>query len=213
MEDYVKKTIEFYDEHADEYEENTRSLADKEWQQKFISLLRKGTEVLDVGCAFGRDTAYFVRKGFKATGIDLSRALIAKAEEEVKDAKFSVMDMRFLAFPAKKFGGVWCSASFFHLKKEHAPRALSEFARVLKKGGYLYMNLKTGKGQKMIKDKRYSGAKKFYAYYSTHEIQKLLVDAGFSIIEVDEPHIKKGGHVGGEYCDLDAIYIVARRDE
>ncbi|MCC6323403.1 class I SAM-dependent methyltransferase [Candidatus Nomurabacteria bacterium] len=72
----------------------------------FISLLPKGAHILDVGCGGGRDAKYFIKKGFKVTGIDMSSVLINIAKKEVPKASFKEMDILKLDFPINSFDAV-----------------------------------------------------------------------------------------------------------
>ena len=56
------------------------------WQEgtdAFLSLLPKGSTVLDVGCGGGIKTKYIADKGFKAAGIDFSEEMIKVAKREL----------------------------------------------------------------------------------------------------------------------------------
>jgi ubiquinone/menaquinone biosynthesis C-methylase UbiE len=182
MKGYIRKTIEFYDRNVEEYIRNTRKLPEKKWLKMFVSCLPEKSRVLDLGCAFGRDCKFFIDKGFETHGADLSSKLIEKARETVKGVKFYVMDLINLKFKQDYFDGVWCSATLVHLKKEDIPEALIEIRRVLKKGGVLYLSLKEGTGEKLIKDERYGGAEKFYSYFTENEIKDLLAKNNFKLL-------------------------------
>jgi len=206
MEKYIKKTIKFYDKNIEEYTKNTVKLQDKNVLKKFVAYLPKKARILDLGCGFGRDCKFFIKKGFDTYGVDFSSEMIRKAKKYAKSAKFFVMDMRKLSFENEFFSGIWCSAALLHLKKKDAVKALQEIKRVLKKGGLLYLSLKSGKGEKIVKDKRYKGASKFYAYYSKKEITDLLKKNNFKIIEFEMKKSKKGA-----YRYTDTIYLIAKK--
>ena len=98
MKKYLKKTIEFYDKNVDEYIKNTIDLQDIDWLDKFSSYLSHGSKVLDIGCAYGRDSKYFVKNGFETYGIDLSKKMIEKAKMFEPNAEYFAMDMLDLDF-------------------------------------------------------------------------------------------------------------------
>jgi SAM-dependent methyltransferase len=58
--------------------------------------------VLDVGCGYGRHAVEFARHGYKVTGLDLSKRMLAAAEEAARsaqvEAKFVEADMRQLSY-------------------------------------------------------------------------------------------------------------------
>lgn len=206
MKQYIRKTIEFYDRSVEEYIENTKNLQGRKWLEKFISYLPKKARVLDLGCAYGRDCKFFVNKGLETHGVDLSPKMIEKARSYVKNAKFHIMDMLDLKFKESFFDGVWCSATLLHVKKKEVPKALSEIKRVLKKGGVLYLALKEGKGEKVIKDERYKGAEKFYSYFTENEIKEILNKNGFRTVDFQIAFYKDGYRK-----DAGRIYLIARK--
>lgn len=206
MKNYIRSTIDFYDQNIDEYVANTITLHDDLWIEKFTSLLPKNGMILDIGCAFGRDVKILDKKGFNTVGIDLSTKMIEKAHSFYPEGKFRVMDMMNLDLDDSTFDGIWCSATLLHLKKKDAMKAIREMSRVLKPTGYLYLNLKEGRGEKIINDDRYKNAKKFYSYYSKEEIRKVLNGNKFFIKEIKSIIDKKD-----RYKNTGIIYLIAKK--
>ena len=93
------------------------------------------------------------------------------------------MDMRQLAFPDHRFGGIWCMASLLHLPKADAPLALSEMLRVLTPGGALLLTLQEGAGEVWEENRFFGATQRFFARYSQDEAAKMLRAAGFSIVD------------------------------
>ena len=121
MEPHIKKTIDSYDKTVKGYIERTDPLYREERVKLFLDLIDQnsdGKEILDMGCAQGRDAEKLVEKGYNVTGIDLSENFIELARQRVPKAEFKLMDMRKLEFNDKKFDGVWASASFVHIPKQ-----------------------------------------------------------------------------------------------
>lgn len=208
MKDYVKKTINFYDTSFDEYFIKTLNLQDKSWLERFISCLSPSSRILDIGCAFGRDSKYFSENGFETYRIDLSTKMIEKAKEFSPLSKFFVMDMMDLKFENNFFDGIWCSAALLHLNKKDAQIAIEEFKRVLKNGGILYLNLKEGQGEKYITDDRYNNVQKFYSYYSESEIKNILNKNNFKI---EDSLIEK--NPTNDYNRSGKIFLIAQNQK
>ena len=204
---YIKDTINFYDQNIDEYVKKTAELQDKNWLNKFTSYLPTNGSVLDIGCAFGRDTIFFASKEYASFGIDLSEKMISKAKKSIPSAKFYVMNMLDLKFETSFFDGIWCSATLLHLNKDDALKSLSEMKRVLKPEGIIYLNLKEGNGEKIIIDNRYKNAKKFYSYYTETEIKNMLANHGFKILD-----FKLEKTPEQDYRDTGIIYLIAKND-
>lgn len=184
MKPYIKTTINFYDKYLKEYIKNTKNLQNKEFIKDFISLLSKNARVLDLGCAWGRDSKIFVKHNLKTYGVDLSKNMIKYAKKYAPKADFKVMDILSLKFKKDFFDGVWASASLLHLKKKDIPKALKQIKKVLKLSGIFYINLKEGKGEELTRDQRYKGARKFYSYFTESEIRRLLTNNNFKIIKL-----------------------------
>lgn len=174
-------TQEFYESHAAEYEEHTRPLQPTDFLQRFLQTLSPKANILDIGCAFGRDSLCFVEKGFSVTGIDSSSALLDRARHLVPAATFLRMDMRALSFPSESFQGIWASMSLLHLHKTDVPLVLHSIYSLLLPGGTFAMSVKCGEGEGVVMDRRYGGAQKYVAYFSEREIRQSLKSVGFFV--------------------------------
>lgn len=100
--------------------------------------IKKG-KVLDVGCGQGVALKPFTEKGFSPTGITIG-------EEDYKACRkqgFNVfiMDQSFLDFDNETFDLIWCRHCLEHSFMPYY--TLSEFYRVLKPNGYLYVEVPT----------------------------------------------------------------------
>jgi len=85
--------------------------------------------LLDVGCGTGHWSAYFARKGFDVTGVDISEQMIEVARG--KGSRFQVADAQNLPFADHQFDVV---AAITALEfTAHPKRMLSEMARCVKK--------------------------------------------------------------------------------
>jgi ubiquinone/menaquinone biosynthesis C-methylase UbiE len=86
--------------------------------------------------------------------------------------------MRKMNLPENKYDGVWVCTSILNLKKKDLPLALSEFKRVLKSHGKLFISVKKGSGERIIPDKF---GKRFFSFYSLNELKELVSKSGFKI--------------------------------
>ena len=95
--------------------------------------------VLDVGCADGVFSKVILKatKAKKLTGLDVVKTSIAWAKKHWKNEKsmkFMVGDAHTLPFSNNTFDAVFCLEALEHVADPI--KALSEFKRVMKKGGY-----------------------------------------------------------------------------
>jgi len=108
--------------------------------------LGDGSTILDAGCGLGelvREIAARVGPGGSAIGVDLSEELIDRArsaaDAEGSATRFEVGDVTRLRFPDETFDAVRCERVFQHLDDKRADAAASEFVRVAKPGGRIYL--------------------------------------------------------------------------
>ena len=66
----MSQTIDYYNENADKFYENTVDADMSEQYQQFLKYLNQGAKILDFGCGSGRDSKYFIDNGYKVTAID-----------------------------------------------------------------------------------------------------------------------------------------------
>ncbi|VVB61287.1 Ubiquinone biosynthesis O-methyltransferase [uncultured archaeon] len=183
--DVVSETIETYEATAADFYKREEHFDIPEiivFADFFIKKL-KGKKILDIGCGPGRDSKYFSGNGLDVTGIDAASSFIKIASKNVPAAKFIKMDMRKLDFPGNSFDGIWACASFLHIPKSEARNTLIGISCVLKPRGILYISVKEGSEEKVLKKEEYLGRAKFFAFYTQKEFEDLIVSCGFEIIE------------------------------
>lgn len=175
-------TRDFYEKYADDFEEKTKDRQKTDWIERFIALLSKNGEVLDLGCAYGRDAETFDSKGFKVTGIDFSKVFIEKAQKRVPNAKFQIEDIRKMTLPKDCFNGVWAQSVLLHVSKTDIEKILQEIYHSLRPGGVLFLSMYIGEGEGLIQDSRYDDVEKYYSFFSEEGLKELLIKSGFSIV-------------------------------
>jgi len=181
MKEQIKKAIENYNKIAKVYADHTSEKLLQFQLNKFISLLPKSAKVLDIGSGSGRDMAYLQEEGINVIGIDISDGLIKEAKSRFNNLNIQKIDFRKTSFKASEFNGLWCMASLSDIQKAEAPKTLKEFHRILKKEGILYIAVKEGTEEKIIKKTRYN-TERFYSFYTLPELELLLKNANFEIL-------------------------------
>ncbi len=119
---------------ADEYAAHRTGYSNELYDTIANFGLRRGATILDVGCGTGIASEPFAANGFPITGIDPSRAMLAKANERLPNADLVEGVVEALPFPDERFD-VAISAGVFHWVDR--ARALPEVERVLRPGGVL----------------------------------------------------------------------------
>ena len=112
---------------------------------------RKNKAVLDLCCGTGHLSLHFLEKGYKIVGIDLSKPMLAQAEERTRkylasgQARFIQGDASHFSL-AERFGLVVSTFdSLNHLKNERALRRCIDCVHAICEGYFIFdLNTKSG---------------------------------------------------------------------
>jgi SAM-dependent methyltransferase len=102
-------------------------------------------KILDCGAGGPKPPlALFYSFGYNANGIDISGLQIKRAKEFCDKNNiridFREGDMRSIPFEDESFSHIFTQHSICHLKKDDAKKAIEEMHRVLRKGGYCFVD-------------------------------------------------------------------------
>ena len=208
MKEYIKETVDTYNDFSNEYDNVTSGLVLEEEIVRFEKLL-PGKNILEIGCGPGRDAAIFSSRGFQVTGIDITPNFIKMAKSRVPAGKFFVMDVLDMKFNKGSFDGVWAVASLHHLKRDDFSRAISMACSALKKGGILFLTLKAGIGEGFEHSSNYGNRPRFFTYFSKAELKSVLQACGFEIIDCFISNERK--RFGEQKRDIDFVACFARK--
>ncbi|MBP6944772.1 class I SAM-dependent methyltransferase [Patescibacteria group bacterium] len=180
MKKYIKNTIDVYDKLGAAYLSSVGNATPDEIHA-FIHGLPTSAKVLDVGCAGGRDSKIFADHGFYVTGIDLCEPFLQEAQNNVPSGTFIQQDVLELDFEDAYFDGIWACAVLLHLEKKDLPQVLSDFYRLLKPNGSVFIAVKQGEGERSVVDSLSGGNSRFFSFYQLAEIEALVRAAGFTV--------------------------------
>jgi SAM-dependent methyltransferase len=96
-----------------------------------------GTRVLDVATGPGWVAARAAERGASVVGIDVAEAMIARAQSAHPGLEFRRADAHELPFADASFDAVVGNLAIMHLSRPE--RAMTEFVRVLRPGGWLVL--------------------------------------------------------------------------
>lgn len=138
----MDNTIEYYNQNAEQFVQVTLSVDFAATQERFLEKLSVGAYILDFGCGSGRDTKYFLDKGYQVEATDGSAELCRLAGEHtgirVKQMLFEELD------GYEKYDGIWACSSILHLEKRVLKDVLKKMAATLKTKGVAYTSFKYG---------------------------------------------------------------------
>lgn len=150
----MNTTIEYYENNAESFSQGTLNVDFSDVQERFASLMPEDAFILDFGCGSGRDTKYFLGRGFKVDAIDGSENLCKIASEntgiEVRNMLFSELDAGEL------YDGIWACSSILHLPKEELRDVFGRMIRAVKKGGFIYTSFKYGEAEGIRKGRYFT---------------------------------------------------------
>ncbi len=136
----MDKTIEYYNQNADMFAQGTRLVDFTVVQERFRKMLPVGSRILDFGCGSGRDTKYFLEKGYQVAATDGSAELCRLAGSftgiKVKEMLFQELD------EIGVYDGIWACSSILHLPKQELLPVIQKMCIALKDNGMIYTSFK-----------------------------------------------------------------------
>lgn len=171
----MDKTLEYYDENAQSYYNNTINLDMGTTMNRFLAYLKEGDTILDLGCGSGRDSKVFIDKGFNVVSVDGSRKMCELAEKYIGQ---KVLCRTFEEIIWKDtFNGIWACASLLHVPDIKMKTVIQNLKDSLKIGGVLYCSFKLGY------EEREEG-KRTFNDYDMHSLLSTLSINGFEVLEI-----------------------------
>ena len=135
-------TLEYYDQNAEQFFKTTADVDFTGTQDRFLRCLEPGSRILDLGCGSGRDTRYFLEKGYQVDATDGSAEICRLASEYTG---IPVRQMLFTELDAEEeYDGIWACASILHLPEKELRDVMHRIGTALKEGGIFYTSFKYG---------------------------------------------------------------------
>ncbi len=138
----MNKSVDYYNKNANHYFHGTVNANMPHIYKAYLKHLPPGGKILDAGCGSGRDSLYFLEKGYQVVAFDASVEMVKRSSQLIGQA---VMLTTFEEFHWDDvFDGIWACASLLHVQKNHMIAAIENLARHLKPHGTFYMSFKYG---------------------------------------------------------------------
>lgn len=181
-----------YNEAAERYHADRSKFKSDKFLSDLNKLLKPGSIILDIGCGSGVPVAeYFIKKGHKVIGIDLSEKQIKLAKKNIPDGDFKVRDMQTLKIGEYQVNAVVSFYAIFHTPREVHQEILNKIASFLPSGGLILLTM--GAGEWEGEEDNFFGVKMWWSHYGAEKNKELIQNAGFKIIfaKVDEDEDEK----------------------
>lgn len=135
-------TLSYYNTNASSFAENTKTVLMTETWNYFTELIPQNGLILDFGCGAGRDTKFFLEKGYAVEAFDGSEVLCKIASVFTG---IQVKQMLFCDFAEKnKYDGIWACSSILHISKQKLSYVIKKIEKALKRNGIFYISFKYG---------------------------------------------------------------------
>ncbi|NLE09571.1 MAG: class I SAM-dependent methyltransferase [Dehalococcoidales bacterium] len=185
----MDRTREFFNARADRWDETSTEQDTRKLEAMADRLeLKPGSIVLDVGTGTGTFLRHLLKRigqNGRITALDVAEKMLVKAMEKYPGANIDYLHADIMDIPVEfeKFDTVVCYSTFPHF--EDKPLALKEIYRVMKSGGRVFV-CHTSSRAHINEIHNSIPAVHGHTLPDCHEMEKLLSDAGFISIRVEE---------------------------
>ena len=144
----VNKTKEIYERNARLFDQQrNKSLFEKKWLDRFLSLVPAKSMIVDVGCGSGEPiTKYMIEQRYRIVGLDFSQTMLDMASQRFPEQIWTYMDMRSISLQ-QQFEGLISWGAFFHLTPDEQRRTLPRFIQHLVPNGVLLLTVGHEEGE------------------------------------------------------------------
>lgn len=135
-------SIGYYDKNSKDFHDRTINADVQDLYQKFLKHVPNQARILDAGCGVGRDSKFFLNKGYDVLAFDGSLEMVKLTSKLIgRDALHMLFqDMNF----SNEFDAVWANASLLHVPYENLRRMIQNFHKALLPSGILFASFKYG---------------------------------------------------------------------
>lgn len=147
------KNIDYYNKNSKSFYDRTINADLSEPYKVFLKYLPPHASILDAGCGVGRDTKYFLSKGYSVTAFDASEEMVRLATQETG---LDVLQLTFQEITFnQEFDGVWANASLLHVPYEETRAIYEKIHKALKPEGLFFACYKYGKDYRNTPDREF----------------------------------------------------------
>lgn len=182
MDDVRRLNTDYYNKNAERWSAvKTNSFYHEAGFRKFITHLKSGDSVIDIGCAYGIHVPLFlgIGRNLKYEGFDSSEKMVDLAKSRYPQLSFYVADILDTSnLPKSKFSAFWAGAVLMHIPKEQWGEMLSNIQSLVVSGGVGYFTLPLHRQKEASEmDQRY------FSIFEENELNEYLKKHNWQMIE------------------------------
>lgn len=147
-------SIAYYDQNGDLFFAGSVDADMATARARFLAHLPAQAEILDGGCASGRDALAFAQAGHRVTAFDGSDEMVRRARAHTG---LPVVQMTFDQVDwVDRFDGIWTCASLLHVPRADLAAVMARLARALKPGGAWMASFKAGTTERQVGERHFT---------------------------------------------------------
>jgi cyclopropane fatty-acyl-phospholipid synthase-like methyltransferase len=164
------------------------------WLKKLLLRLPAGSAVLDLGCGSGYPADIEISQQHQVTGVDISRAQIELARQNVPAGTFIHSDIGSVRFRVGAFEAVVSFYTLEHLPREEHATILNRIYLWLRPGGFLLVGTEADDVGGVFGE--WLGVPMFFSSFDPETVIRLVNEAGFEIVETGvESQMEQGEEI------------------
>ena len=169
---------------------------------------KKDADILEIGCGPGNITKYLVaaRPGFRIMANDLAQNMIDLAKINNPTVEFEIMDCRNIDSVNRSFDGIICGFCMPYLSKEDNHKFIKDCSELLRTGGVFYFSTIKGDYTRSGFETGSTGDRAYVYYYSEDDFKDVLIETGFSIMQLIEKKFTKSDGIE----EINQIFITKK---
>ena len=175
-----------YDKIAVRYMDARDQLVNYRYLERLNNLIMPCSTILDIGCGAGKPIdRFFINKGHRVIGIDISRKQIRLAKRNVPQASYSVKDVSGLQIEEYQVDAIISYYTIIHIPRETHEELFLKINSFLPKGGLVLVTMGSSEWEG-IED--FYGVKMYFSHYGPEKnremIEKVAAQHGVPLIGI-----------------------------
>ena len=144
-------SIGYYNKNSKDFFNRTINADVQDLYQKFLKHVPDQGRILDAGCGVGRDSKFFLSRGYGVLAFDGSLEMVKLTSNLLGEDALHMLfqDMHF----SSEFDAVWANASLLHVPYKNLREVIEGFHKALLPSGILYASFKYGTSMRRTEDR------------------------------------------------------------